>query len=193
MTTDPRHQKDESALDQEIAPFRSTWTSLEQEEPPGLLDQAVINRARRELKDQGKAGPKRISIKWLGAFATAAVIVLALTIVLEQEQHAPVPAAEEADGLRLDSDGPTAGKREARVSAMPAKDMAKETTAVAEMKSAAALTVAEESPDETREAAAWIEQLLELKKTHQAEKLAGELARFRAAYPDYPLPPDLED
>jgi hypothetical protein len=185
MTTDPRHQKDENALDQEIAPVRSTWASLEQEEPPVLLDQAVINRARRELEDQGKAGPKRISIKWLGAFATAAVVILALTVVLEQEQHAPVPAAEQADGLRLDSDGPAAGKREARVNA--------ETAAVAEKSSAGALAGAEESPDEIPEANAWIEQLLELKKAHQVEKLAGELARFRAAYPDYPLPSDLED
>jgi len=185
MTTDTRHQKDENALDQEIAPIRSTWASLEQEEPPGLLDQAVINRARRELEDQGKAGPKRRSIKWLGAFATAAVVVLALTVVFEQEQHAPVPAAAVVDGLRLDRDGPAVGKREARVNV--------ESAAIAEKSSAGAMTEAEESPDEIPEANAWIEQLLELKKTSQAEQLALELARFRAAYPDYPLPPELDD
>ncbi len=49
----------------------------------------------------------------------------------------------------------------------------------------------EKGADTIAEAEAWIERLLLLQETQQDEKLAQELAAFRAAYPDYPLPPDL--
>jgi hypothetical protein len=213
MTTDPSHQKDENALDQDIGSIRSAWARQTDEEPPALLDQAVMNQAKRGLEEQAKPSRKRRSIKWLGAFATASVVVLALTVVLEQEPRAPLPPAEEADGLRLDRDAPSSSARQSRLEAQPQKartvQMADESLtkqsplesaplAAADDKSTenfaeARESVSEISGQEIPTAEAWIERLLELKNTRQLEQLAGELARFHSAYPDYPLPPELEE
>ena len=39
----------------------------------------------------------------------------------------------------------------------------------------------------------WIQRLLLLNQSQLYEKLEQELAAFRVAYPDYPLPPELEE
>lgn len=199
MTTDPYHQKDDSVLEQDIGSIRSAWADQAKEEPPGLLDQAVMNRAKRELEEPGKASRRRTSIKWLGAFATAAVVVLALTVVLEQEPRAPIPSAQEADGLRLDSEAPPGNQSPARLEAVPQKARAEPpaeeslTKQLLRENVAPAATAATASAENNTGADAWIKQLLELKKARQFEKLTSELARFRSVYPDYPLPPELEE
>ncbi len=65
------------------APPGLIWSKCE---PPDLLDQAVLNAARRQLE----RSRRRRSMGWLGAFATAAVVVLALTIVVRQDLPGPV-------------------------------------------------------------------------------------------------------
>lgn len=203
MTNDPRHQKDDKALDQEIEQVRSTWNSLEKEEPPALLDQAVYNQAQRALEGPSGAGGKRRSLRWLGAFATASVVVMALTVVIQQQQSAPLPSAKEVDGLMLDRDQeqdakparaekPMASKAMEAPRAKPALQESSEFSAVAKQNSADAFAE-EEKYDEAPSAEIWIEQLLELKNTQQAEILATELARFRSVYPDYHLPPELDE
>ena len=49
-------------------------------EPPELVDQAVLNTARRDLE-----GKRKRPLRWLGGFATATVVVLAVSVVLQQE------------------------------------------------------------------------------------------------------------
>lgn len=85
MTNDPHEPKDESKLEQELAEVRAEWQSMAQAEPPDLVDQAVLNAARRDLEPARKRRP----LRWLGGFATAAVVVLALTLVVEQEPQRP--------------------------------------------------------------------------------------------------------
>lgn len=120
-------------------------------------------------------------MKWLGAFATAAVVVLALTVALEQERQAPVPVAEEADGLRIDRDDSAAASNELRV----------ESTAAAREKLPQAAS--QEQTDRLPAAEAWVEKLLWLKQSGRDLELTEELAAFHKAYPDYELPPELED
>lgn len=100
MTNDPRKPKDESQLEQELAEVRAEWRSMAQAEPPDLVDQAVLNAARRDLEPTRKRRP----LRWLGGFATAAVVVLALTLVIDQEPRRPdLPAATEKSRPRADS------------------------------------------------------------------------------------------
>jgi hypothetical protein len=49
----------------------------------------------------------------------------------------------------------------------------------------------EAASDLVPEPEAWIQRMLAMKNRND-ESLAAELAAFRAAYPDYPLPPALE-
>jgi hypothetical protein len=305
MTMDPKDRKSEASqaenperdLDAaDLAMIRSAWSGLESAEPPELVDQAVLNIARREI-----ATRKRRSLRWIGAFATASVMVLAITIVVQQSPE-PLNTGR-SNGARLDapplrvqeetqsgpaepqkesfSDAPNgelqesilpesramesasgqdrmmkqsvAAKRERGVrSEAPTEPAA---AAAAEIKrrsedvdlradgTAADLepnerfrdeavqagtesaqyapppamtaeseqamdetvqspgTPAAASPETEQDEAAsmlpdpdeWIQRMLLLRQSELFEQLAVELAAFRQAYPDHPLPPELED
>jgi hypothetical protein len=290
MTTmDPKDQANESArdadLDQDIRSIRAQLGTHGETEPPALLDQAVLNAARREL-----AARRRRPARWIGGFATAAVLVLTLTLVLEQQQTTVPPETRRIDGLRQESFGDKqAGPREQEETGLAAdadragpsgeqtrrlQGAAEESTengpapasspapapppaapqpalrakresaeaappesgddAPAMTPPAATITMEageqdamagqsqrggevsmDEAPDpvhatelktqkmqnETKadestpfpaEPRSWIERMLRLKETGQSEELRRQLEAFRAAYPDYPLPPELD-
>jgi hypothetical protein len=247
MTSDPRDRTPESDFDNDLEAVRSAWNGLEKAEPPELLDQAVLNTARRELESR----PGRWPLRWLGGFATATVIVLALSIVTQQDPQAPAPVVDETDGIKLDQSVSTAAKKEvdrdtAKSTAAPgdqagqtrtgsedriekqvqqAEPASPEASAAAELQEPATLhrqkvrseempaavaevnaaspaiaemmadteTEPEKESAELAEAEAWIERLMLLWETQQDEKLVVELAAFREAFPDYPLPSELED
>lgn len=114
----PKDRKPEtnpgSDWEKDLESVRSTLSGLESVEPPDLLDQAVLNTARREL-----AASRRKPMRWVGAFATAAVVVLALSIVVQQEQKSPDPRS--GNGIKLDAARPAAAGKENTIgaSAMP--------------------------------------------------------------------------
>ena len=247
MTSDPRDQTPETDFDKDLETVRSAWAGLESAEPPELLDQAVLNRARRDLESR----PGRWPLRWLGGFATAAVIVLTLSIVIQQDPQAPVPTVDETDGIKLDQsiskeamkevdrdtarrsvtaedqagqslagseqpfekrlqqaepapppasaaavmqDSASMHRQKVRSEEIPtnAAEVTAAAPAIAEI-AADAETAAEDESAELAEAEAWIERLMLLWETQQDEKLVSELAAFREAFPDYPLPPELED
>lgn len=216
MTMDPDRTNPEAAkLEEDLGAIRARWRSEGVEEPPGLLDQAVLNAARRDL--DGDAGRRRL--RWLGGFATAAVVVVAATLVLQQLQYeGPAPAPPNGDGFRLEAESPveprtsavrerpaadavqkreknadTAGQEQSGSSLITARPQA------APRRAAAPLAETYDAPEEagaaeSDEAAAadWIERLLALKRSGQEDRLAEELTAFRRAHPDYTLPPELE-
>jgi hypothetical protein len=202
MTTDPRDQKSEPEFEQDLEAVRSAWSGLEKTEPPELLNQAVMNTARRELESQRKRRP----LRWLGAFATATVVVLALTLVVQQDEQLNAPVPEKANGFMLEQAAPTARKKEAdrddtelrarrnaAPAAAPAVMASDNATAIMEEEILEAPLKLEKASGAIPEAEAWIERLLLLQETRQDEKLLQELAAFRQAYPDYILPPALQD
>jgi hypothetical protein len=103
MTMDPKDRKPDMNpghhWEQDLESVRSALPGLESAEPPDLLDQAVLNTARREL-----ASSRRKPIRWVGAFATAAVVVLALSIVVQQNQNTLDPRS--GNGIKLDAASP---------------------------------------------------------------------------------------
>jgi len=119
---DPKDRKPElnpgNDWEQDLESVRSALSGLESVEPPDLLDQAVLNTARREL---AASRPKfmRWSRRWVGAFATAAVVVLTLSIVVQQDQNMPDPRS--GNGIKLDAARPAAAGKESTIgaSAMP--------------------------------------------------------------------------
>ena len=179
MTSDPRDQQSGPEFEQDLKAVRSAWSGLEQTDPPELLNQAVLNTARRELNTRRRSRP----LRWLGGFATATVIVLALTIVIQQEEQQTTPVLKKTNGFKLDQTDPAAPP----VTASDAAVMA-----VAEEMSDS-LAESEKATDSIPEADAWIERLLLLRETHQDELLIQELTAFREAFPGYTLPPELQD
>jgi len=269
MTMDPKDRKSdisqasgpEKDLDAaDLAMIQSAWSGLEEPEPPELIDQAVLNAARREL-----AARRRKPLRWIGAFATASVMVLAVTIVLQQD-HEPLKTPS-SNGAKLDAVAPRKVQAEARselqdpqeesVSGavsdtlpesramesgrdqgqlMKQSEAAKrELTVGSEMANEPAVETPESEfqfapPAEGKERSAdaekalgervqtlgaataaspvtehddassvlpdpdeWIQRMLLLKQSELYEQLVEELAEFKAAYPNHPLPPELED
>jgi hypothetical protein len=276
MTMDPKDRKSEASqaggperdLDAtELAMIQASWSELESPEPPELIDQTVLNTARREL-----ANRRRKPLRWIGAFATASVVVLALTIVVQQD-HEPLKAPR-SNGAKLDAAAPlkvqdearselqepqeesvsgafndtlpesramesgrdqgqlmkqsAAAKRElsagpekanqpvaataeAEFEAVPVTE-GKELSAVQPKKTAEAEQAMGErvqglgtanaaAPATEQDEAAstlpnpdeWIQRMLLLMQSELYEQLEEELAEFKLAYPDHPLPPELED
>ncbi len=109
MTMDPKDQKSElnpgHDWEQDLEVIRSALPDLDSAEPPELLDQAVLNSARRDL-----ATTSRQPARWIGAIATAAVVVLALSIVVQQDQKTPEPGI--GNGIQLNSPRPAVAEKE---------------------------------------------------------------------------------
>ena len=190
MTSDPRDQQSGPEFEQDLETVSAAWSGLEQTEPPELLNQAVLNTARRERDARRRSRP----LRWLGGFATATVIVLALTIVIQQDEQQSTPTLNKTDGFMLEQAAPKASelrmKRSVAAPPVPASDTAALPVAK-EMSDS--LAEPEEAAGGNPEAEAWIERLLLLRSTQQDEKLVQELAAFRKAFPDYSLPPELQD
>jgi hypothetical protein len=98
MMTNKRTQNSgglERQLEQDLALLRDLDAETARAEPPELVDRAVLNMARRAVP----SASRRIRIRWLGAFATAAIVVLAVSTVLQQGPQAPPPVG--TDDVRL--------------------------------------------------------------------------------------------
>jgi hypothetical protein len=185
MTTDPRDPKGDNMLEQDLESVRTAWAEQKKVEPPDLLNRAVLNQAKRELGNQGVQRRKWFSLNRLGAFATASVIVVGLALVIQQDNQAPIQSTNETDSFRLDSDEESADLGSPQIKAK-SENVMREAPSKRVLQDSAALS------DRTPEPEAWITKLLSLKEA-QSENLASELAAFRATYPDYPLPADLDD
>lgn len=111
---DPKDNKPETdpgtGWEEDLNAVRSALSGMESVEPPDLLDQAVLNTARREL-----AASRRKPMRWIGAFATATVVVLTMTVIIQQEQKAPGPGRE--NGIKLDADKPASTAVETNIGA----------------------------------------------------------------------------
>ena len=104
MTTDPKNQKSGPGFEQDLEKLGTAWNSMDQAEPPDLLDQAILNSAARALEGKPLPWWKKRPLHWAGAAATAMVLVLTITLVVQQDPMAPAPAMLEQDELKQDRD-----------------------------------------------------------------------------------------
>lgn len=201
MTNDPHDLQTDAAHDPNLDSIRSAWKELEHAEPPQLLDLAIMNTARRQLDSP----PQYRRLRWLGAFATAAVLVLALAVVIRQDPYGPAAPVPPGDGLRLEKSAAAPRAEEDQAIMLEHSTAAAETVE----RSDHDLPAASDSPGaaeprtrqrvmEARESASpglspedWIERMLALRAAGQLQELEAELAAFRQAFPDYPLPDEL--
>src|SRR5210317_2625633 len=82
--------KDDRSMDEGLDKLGQAYGRLQQEEPPELLDQAVLNSAHRAVESK----PHWMQFGWLHGLTTAAVFVLAFSIILNQRE----PALDFEDG-----------------------------------------------------------------------------------------------
>jgi ferric-dicitrate binding protein FerR (iron transport regulator) len=198
MSTDRPGYGPDGTYQEDLEAARSAWSRLEQIEPPDLLDQAVLNAARRAAARPSR----RRSTRWLGALASAAVVVLALTLVIRQDPQAPAPPVPVTDGFELElrSADPEAAhetpiqheeaapQAASKAALVPRQDAASREEAGAPVAAPDAL---EEMDEAVPEPDAWVDQMLRLKAAGLNDQLDQELAAFRRSYPDFVLPPEL--
>ncbi len=84
----------DSKLHDDLTRIDDAYKRLEQQEPPELLDSAVLNSAHRAVEK--KTGWMQIG--WLHGLTTAAVIVVAISVVLQQRE--PGPVFEDSTGIQ---------------------------------------------------------------------------------------------
>lgn len=82
---------DDKRLDDELEELGQVYRQLAPEDPPELLDQAILNSAHRAVGNKDHW----LDFGWIHGLTTAAVIVLALSIILTQRQ----PIGLEENGL----------------------------------------------------------------------------------------------
>ncbi len=223
MSTETGTGNGPDRLTEELERLQTDWDRQERAEPPALLDQAVINAARRDLAP-ARRGRR---IRWISGFATAGIAVVALSLVwLQESPQAPLPApvepvAEEAPaaarqekGKVLSTQANALKKQDMQAASEPAERRASESFQAAPAAAPvpepevardppARLRLAEESKEELAESAdaavsplppeQWLNQLLQLREQGELEELARQLQSFIEAYPDYPLPDTLRN
>lgn len=202
MSGDMRNGGPDRSLEQDLTALRAAWQELQQEEPPDLLDQSVRNAARRALPPRSR----RRSLRWLGSLATAAVVVLAVSIVIQQDQEGPTPPMPKSDGYRLDKatsaekragDETAAeqepGRAELMLQRAPSAAPGERPTPREGTVPPAVLEEALEKDATVSTPEDWVRRMLQLAQAGRHEELRAELDAFREAYPDYPLPPELQE
>ena len=84
--------ENDKSLNDDLDKLSDVYGQLQHDEPPELLDRTVLNSAHRAVESK----PHWMQFGWLHGLTTAAVFVLAFSIVLNQRE--PVPVYE--NGMR---------------------------------------------------------------------------------------------
>jgi hypothetical protein len=198
--------------DDDLEQLERRYRALANEEPPELVDQAVLNRARAAAEKRTRSWPWTRG--WAHNLATAAVVVLAVTVLLQLRDDSGEPPAPSIPPLATDAATPSNATTEQtaekfsthrekfppRAMQAPApqpsarsgsRDEASRIAPAPEDRLQAA-PVADEAK-ESRDPESWLAHIQSLRERGEAQAAARELDAFRAAYPDYPLPPELAD
>jgi len=77
------------APEEDLRKVEAAWRATAREEPPELLDLAVLNRARAALEAPRRAWS--FNLTWVHGLATAGVAVLALSLFLQLREQQPGP------------------------------------------------------------------------------------------------------
>jgi hypothetical protein len=85
MNSNHKNGEFNSSLEDDLDTIGQAYRDLGQEEPPALLDQAVLNSAHRAVEKQSHW----MQFGWLHGLTTVAVVVLAFTIILQQGDPGP--------------------------------------------------------------------------------------------------------
>lgn len=199
---------------------RTAWAVMENDEPPALLDQAVLNRAHAAVAPAPTKRPW--SFGWLHTATTAAVIVLGVTLILQLRDQAPgagdlppspQPSADAATGERA-AEAPAerarlavpAEVREEDVAATSGPERLDDTpaadAAAATLEAAPVARQSNEQPTSPqvlqraaepapRAPEAWLAEIRRLIADGALDEARTSLEAFRETWPAYPLPEDL--
>lgn len=85
MNTIHNNGENDTSLNDSLKKVAHAYDQLPDEEPPELLDQAILNSAHRAVEKR----PHWMKFGWLHGLTTAAVFVLTLSIIINQREQVP--------------------------------------------------------------------------------------------------------
>jgi hypothetical protein len=94
-------------FEQDLQKVEDGYRALPGDEPPDLLDQAVLNKARAAV---GPRSTRPWSFGWMHATATAAVLVLGLAVVMQQPTELSAPPVTITKPAKTAADMSVAGQ-----------------------------------------------------------------------------------
>jgi len=169
-------------------------------EPPGLIDQAVRNMARREVQNQ--RSPLAGKLRFIAGLSTASIALIALGLSLLQSPPTPDPADISISSKQAE----ISSVREESLSTEQlspglARSALESTDATTPATPAAAATLenlrpAEEvmyskivsTTEKAESALAWLDLIRQLQEQGLVEEASQQLQAWREKYPDEPLP-----
>lgn len=178
--------------------LEQAWRKLDDPEPPALLDQRVLNRARSAVERPRTARPW--SFGWIHTLTTAAVIVLGITVLLHVREPdsspgmslpaPPVPAERRAEEPSIKIRERTLTEAaddqpEVRDQASPARQSRAAPVPMAPQALSNADDPALRAPE------TWLEDIRTLIEEGRLDEARESLTEFREVWPDYPVPDDL--
>lgn len=86
MNTIHNNGENDQSLKDDLDKLGQAYRQLPQDEPPELLDQAILNSAHRAVENK----PHWMQFGWLHGLTTTAVFVLALSLIFNQREQVPV-------------------------------------------------------------------------------------------------------
>jgi len=183
------------SLHETLDKLGQSYAQLDRDEPPELLDMAILNSAHRAVEKK----PQRLKFGWLHGLTTAAVFVLALTLIVHQRENQPAEDITiQFDKLERSRQAEPAKKQSAEDRSRQSLQAPKE-SAIERMDQPA--PVAAGAPQTLEPAARGNvdtqaeEQLRAIIRMQQAgdERWKVELEAFIKSHPDYPLPDELKN
>ena len=85
MNTIHNNGENDNSLNDDLDKVGQAYNQLPHEEPPELLDQAILNSAHRAVEKK----PHWMKFGWLHGLTTTAVFVLALSLIFNQREQVP--------------------------------------------------------------------------------------------------------
>lgn len=141
--------ENDKSLNDELDQVSTTYARIEQDEPPELLDQAILNSAHRAVEKK----PHWMKFGWLHGLTTTAVFVLAFSLFLNQPESIPIlkDGINNNESIHLES-GKTAKKQAVDVRSLELKSRstARQDTSQNMPVAAAPMSVAKEIEPEAR-------------------------------------------
>lgn len=152
-------------LEEDLDRVSRAYARLEAEEPPELLDLAIRNSARHAVEKK----PRRIKFGWMHGLTTAAVFVLALSVIMHQRENQPASG----NGLQFDrgQPAPAASPAKMQPAASEPRDQALGEALRESRQKVAAAPVQQSSAADTGEDQVVLDKTVEKK---EAEKPAAE-------------------
>jgi len=176
MNSNHKNGKDDRSLDHELDQLDQLYHSDESIEPPDLIDQTILNKARRAVEPKNSW----LDFGWIHGVTTVALVVLTFSIFTTQRETGEFEPTVGKSVERAPAEVSGQLAAGAAVSSLPVEAPKKE------------IREKTRARDQDGVQQHLLDQIL-MHKHAGDERWIKELSDFKNLYPDFPLPQELQN